>query len=183
MSRKTATITARVGLKIRADFEEFARAKGVTSSELMRRLVMAELGNTVVDIDLAVLPDQNRLELERFTVWMAGFLRDGVKERANAKGMSASRWIMALVQSNLAREPVLNDKEVVLLRGMNRQLSAIGRNVNQIARALNMSVGGLERGRVSLDGLEDVADKIELSRKVIQRFIRNTQQGWVVDDE
>jgi len=39
---------------------------------------------------------------------------------------------------DIKKEPVLTDEEIRELRLSNRQLASIGRNINQIAKALNM---------------------------------------------
>jgi hypothetical protein len=183
MRTKIASIIARVAPETKAAFEARASAQSVSPSVLLRGLVMAELSAIDKFVDLSVLPDQNRLGVEQTSLRLPGFLMDKVKDRAGYKGMSVGRWLEGLVQSNLACEPVLNEREVILVRGMNRQLAAIGRNVNQIARALNMDSHSAERSQVDLNILKEVPASIELARKVITRLIRNTQRGWVADEE
>jgi hypothetical protein len=183
MSTKVGNLRTRVQRETQDAFERLAAQRSVTPSVLLRELVMREICTVDKFVDLSVRPDQGRLEIEQTSIRLPGFLTDKVKERAKYKGMSVGRWLAGLVQSNLACEPVLNEREVILVRAMNRQLAAIGRNVNQIARALNMDTHSAERSQVDLNILKEVPASIELARKVITRLIRNTQRGWVADEE
>lgn len=56
---------------------------------------------------------------------------------AAADGYSLTRWINALIRSRLDGGPQLGQHELSALGKSNLQLLAIGRNINQIARAVN----------------------------------------------
>jgi len=96
--------------------------------------------------------------------------------RAKAKGMKFSRWVAALVQSNLMRDAVLSTDEIQLLNASNRELAAIGRNLNQIAKALNERFH--ETDRIKLEHLNELNKAIEQHDKTIRRLIRASQQSW-----
>ena len=152
-------------------------------SELLRRLVNAELG-------LGNEPDPSPpaatvkgVKIRKCTFRLPLFVFDEVAVRAKAKSMAPSRWIASLVQCNVLQEPVITDTEIVAVRAMTRELAAIGRNVNQIAKSLNSAVHGIERGQVALDALEKVPAAIAVSRKTISNLIRKSQQSWVVEDD
>ncbi len=68
--------------------------------------------------------------------------------------------------SNLYREPVLTIDEITALKNSNRRLCAIGRNLNQIARVLNIEFRQ--------------SDKItkEMIELLIQRFDSHTQKVY-----
>lgn len=59
--------------------------------------------------------------------------------RAQAESMTVNSYIRFLVQSAMAKEPLLTTKEVEALYQSNAQLLRIGRNINQIAKSLNSS--------------------------------------------
>nr|WP_031943380.1 plasmid mobilization relaxosome protein MobC [Pseudomonas sp. NFPP33]AGH89246.1 hypothetical protein [uncultured bacterium] len=183
MSRKDAVLNTPVDAATKAAFADRAKAKGMKPAALLRQLVLAELGAESDPLDLGESAIKGRIEVERSTVRMPGFIQDAAKDRAQVKGMSLSRWIAALVQSNVLKDPVLTDKELLAIRAMNRELAAIGRNINQIAKALNSSIDGIERSRVSLDALDKVPAAIAVCRRVIRDLSRKSQQSWVSDDE
>jgi len=66
--------------------------------------------------------------------------RRALAEAAEAHGTSPANWVRALAIVHLAGKPQWNPAEVEELRGLFRELRAIGNNVNQIARALNVAV-------------------------------------------
>lgn len=102
-------------------------------------------------------------------------------KHARMKEMTVPRWLAALAQSNLTKEPVMTELEVVALRAVSRELNAIGRNVNQIAKALNMAIDGIERSRVGLDDIARVEKDIALTKKVVRSLIVKSQLGWGAD--
>ena len=107
---------------------------------------------------------------------MPGFLMDAAKEKAKVKGMAPSRWIAALVQSNLAKKPVMADQELLALKANIRELTAIGRNINQMARALNESRSNTEK--VKLDTLALLDDTLKTNLSLIRDLVRSSQQVW-----
>lgn len=180
MPGQKSELKARVEETVKAGFGRRAKHRGLSESELLRALVMAELGQGVTD-PAPVEPEPERLDTERITVRLAGFLFDAVKDRAKAKGMAPSRWIAALVQSNVSGLPVLTDGELSALQGANRELAAIGRNINQIARNLNEAFHETER--VRLDKLAELAASIAAQRQAVRKMIRASKQAWQAGDE
>ncbi|MBR8203794.1 plasmid mobilization relaxosome protein MobC [Burkholderia vietnamiensis] len=57
---------------------------------------------------------------------------------ATGEGLRRTEWIVKLIRATLLRQPQFNRTEVDALAESSRQLAAIGRNLNQIARTLNM---------------------------------------------
>ena len=62
---------------------------------------------------------------------------DQLQKRALAENMTVNGYISFLMQSVLAKEPLLTTKEVEVLYQSNAQLLRIGRNINQVAKSLN----------------------------------------------
>jgi hypothetical protein len=115
-------------------------------------------------------------ELGRFTVRLPKFLADRVKDRAGFFKMRPASWIGALVQSHLMNQPVLAHDAVLAVEQSNRELAAIGRNINQIARALNEA--HFETERVRLDRLAELSESIESLRSRIRELVRDSRQVW-----
>ena len=70
----------------------------------------------------------------------------------------------------------MGDTELQELRASNRELAAIGRNLNQIAKALNEAFHETER--VRLDRLTELGRAIEGNRVAIQSLVRASQNTW-----
>jgi len=159
-------------------FHEIALSQGMTEAELLRSVVLMLVDQQEVSADAIVLRPDNT-KSSRITVGIPGFLVDAVKTRASSKGMAVSRWVAALVQSNVTGQPVMTDKELLALQASGRELAAIGRNVNQIAKALNIAFE--ETDRVKLKLLSELSQVIDDNRSVIRALVRTSQNAWDAD--
>lgn len=162
-------------------FQKHSKTKGFSEAELLRAIVIDTLRKEphTESEQPELKPAPGKTEPERITVRMPGFLMDTAKDRAKAKGMAPSRWIAALVQSNLAKKPVMADQELLTLKANIRELTAIGRNINQMARALNESRNNTEKVRLDTLALLDETLKTNLS--LIRELVRASQQAWEAD--
>ncbi|CAN7187606.1 plasmid mobilization relaxosome protein MobC [Phenylobacterium sp. LjRoot225] len=66
--------------------------------------------------------------------------RRALAEAAEQRGTSPANWVRSLAIVHLASKPQWNAAELEELRALFRELRAIGNNVNQIARTLNVAV-------------------------------------------
>jgi len=171
-------LQARIDPETRQRFMQSAQAQGISESELLRRLIHREI-DSVQNVAASVEPDKGRADLTRTTVRLPAFILSAAEERAKIKGMVPSRWIASLVQSNVMRQPVLTDVEVSAVEASTRELSALGRNINQIARALNESPLKVER--VRLDYLAELAELIKKNREAIRALVHASRSGWKED--
>jgi len=163
----------------KARFRNMAKARGLSESELLRAVVLTVTGEDEQG-RLPIEPDTQKTDLARMTVRMPRFLMDAASTRAKVKGMAISRWVAALVQSNLIHQPVMTDAELVALLAANRELAAVGRNINQIARALNEAFHETER--VKLEHLSHLRAIIIRHRAAIRALIRASQNAWRSED-
>jgi predicted DNA binding CopG/RHH family protein len=167
-----------VDKELKKRFQKLSKSKGVSESELLRSIVMEALLNNPFqesynpDLTLAF----EKIETERITVRMPGFILEAAKEKGKAKGMATSRWIAALVQSNIAKNPVMAEQELITLKATIRELTAIGRNINQMARALNESRNNVDK--VNLDTLYFLGDSLKRNLSAVRDLVRASQQVW-----
>jgi hypothetical protein len=75
--------------------------------------------------------------------------------------------------------PVLTEIELLAVEAVNRELGAIGRNINQIARALNEA--HFQTERVRLDRLTELSEKIDSTREAIRGLVRASRNSWGVE--
>jgi len=88
--------------------------------------------------------------------------------------MSLSRWIACLIQSHVYQPPVLTTTELKILNESNRQIRAMGVNLNQIARAFNNM-------DVDIRKLKDfylIESLIKKNLDVIDRLMRAANHSW-----
>jgi hypothetical protein len=170
-----SVIKASVTSEIKTRVQACAKGHRLSESEFLRRAVLAaiaEEGQPCHPIE----PDAGRSDITRATVRLPRFLMDAATDRAAAKGLAPSRWISALVQSNLLRLPVVTHRELEVLGASNRELAAIGRNLNQIARAINEA--SRETDRLRKDMLEELRQAIAENRSAIRALTRASQNSW-----
>jgi predicted DNA binding CopG/RHH family protein len=168
-------VKARVDHATRAQIAAHALSRGVSESELLRQALRRELDGDPRPAQPAA-PERDETSTARITVRIPSFVADAAKMRAQAAGMAPSRWIANLVQSNVARHPVLADCELQSLEATTRELAALGRNINQIARALNQA--HFEAERIRLDRLADLAALIATIREEIRSLVRASRNVW-----
>lgn len=173
--RKTKAVTARIEPEYHARFGQRAKSHDMTESQLLRFLVLMAIDEPAGEQPEA-LPTSSNDVVTRMTLRLPHSLHEAVKVRAKSKGMAPSRFVSALVKSNLSKQPVVSDAELAVLRASNRELAAIGRNINQIAKSLNEAFHETER--VRLDKLEALKRSIEDNRTTIDNLINAVRKTW-----
>lgn len=98
-----------------------------------------------------------------------------LRERAAARGMAAATYVSVLVRAHLRALAPLPRDELLALKRTVAELGAIGRNLNQIARAANQ--GGLPTGpgREHLRGMLKVCEGL---RDNVKALIRANLVSW-----
>ena len=174
-------LRARVDEELKSLFQQKAESINLSESELLRKVVLEffaheKNSDALADVLTAIEPDAENAENEKMTIRLPRFLVDAAKEKAKAKGMATSRWIAALVQSSLMQKPVMVDQELTVLRSNIRELNAIGRNINQMARALNESKNNTDK--VKLDNLDLLRNYLDRNIASVRGLVRASQQAW-----
>ncbi|MDO8336483.1 MAG: plasmid mobilization relaxosome protein MobC [Candidatus Saccharibacteria bacterium] len=113
-------------------------------------------------------------------ITMPDFIKKAVVLRSKAIGMKTSPYIAAVLQAQTLRKPMLRHNELQALVMSQRELSAIGRNLNQIARALNDKF--TESDRLKLELLLELKAKIEIQKDAISAVLRASLRSWGVDE-
>jgi hypothetical protein len=100
-----------------------------------------------------------------------------LRERAAARGMAAATYASVLLRAYLRNVAPLPKGELMALRRLMAELRAIGRNLNQIARAANQDarVNGPSR-----DDLLAVLRACEGLRAHIKVLLQSNIQSWEV---
>ena len=133
----------------------------------------------------AVVPAQ--VGSKRLEFRIPEFLKAEVMKRAEIEGMNSAQWISSLVQSSLMTMPVMTDKEVEVVGWANRELAAVGRNLNQIARSMNRAelVGeNFKKDEVlTLEGIREVDSKIKKLRAMLLRLVAARHRAWGVEND
>jgi hypothetical protein len=115
--------------------QRFARAaarQSVSESALLKRLVEQLLASATDDAAAPIAPPDPWDA--RLTVRLLPEDRALLRERAAARSMRAATYVSVLVRSHLRRLAPLPDRELSSLQASVRELAAVGRNLNTMAR-------------------------------------------------
>ena len=141
---------------------EWCAAQGVTPSEAMREIIikLTESKRAAPTPprakELRGKRDKTRVRRE---ISLSGSEDDLAQKHAKAAGFSISKWLIALVRAQLTGNPQLGQDEQEALGRSNYQLLMIGRNLNQIARALNTTPQ--DRRVYNVEAIEQLRETIQ----------------------
>jgi transposase-like protein len=134
-------IAARVPDQTKERFAAVARRHGVSESTLLRRLIDAALLTAGEGVSAAFEPPAGLLS-EKVSVRLRPDDVRLLRERAHARQIRTGTYVALLVRSHLRNLSPLPTEELTALKRSIAEIGAIGRNLNQIARALNCGEEG-----------------------------------------
>lgn len=157
-------------------WSQFCQANGLRESEMLRRMIQRVAG-IYAEIEAPASEDQQETRTRKLTIRLSPSQEKQLSRRAQAEGYpNRTSWVTAMVLAELHNEPVLTDAEVGALRESNRELAAIGRNLNQVAKALNVEFR--ESDKLKLAGIEAMAARIEQHREQVAGLLSRSMNRW-----
>ena len=141
----TENLKTRVTPALKARVAKAAQEQLLTESIWLRRLVLRELrlsaSDELAQADMAAttraLCSNERVPASSLYVRLHPDDRLLLRERAAARGMASATYVSVLVRSHLRSVVPLPKEELLALKQAISQLGAVGRNLNQIAHAVN----------------------------------------------
>lgn len=171
MSGASPVVRARFKPGLKADFDRFREARNLTESDALKlavaRLLQDEGARQLTGPDAG---QGSEIELQSFTFRVPKGTGAELVKRAAARGWVPSRWLSAFMQTHLDGAVILSDAELMAVEAQTRELAALGRNINQIAKALN--IAHHETERVKLEMLSELAQVVKESRAKIRELIK-----------
>lgn len=166
---KQSKTEVRLTPELKAKLQNEARNRGMTESDLLRSLIVgiSETPPQKVTLDVET-------EIQRFTLRLPKILVNAAKIKADKKGMTLTKWIESIIKVAITKSTVLSENELSVLRESNRNLLAIGRNLNQIAKAINTMM----QFSIEKKMLEELNEKIDDNSKMICSFIKASHNTW-----
>jgi hypothetical protein len=160
-----ALIAVQVSPELKAAFRALAHRENKSESALLMQL----LGVMLRGVD-GVEPAERRLEesanrYARLTVRLRAEDHLLLRERAAARTMPAATYVSVLVRAHLRALSPLPKGEFLALKRSTAELAAIGRNINQIAKAAN------EDGRLP----SSVREEFRAMLKICEALRENTK--------
>jgi predicted DNA binding CopG/RHH family protein len=170
-----AFITCRVTSETKALVRALATREGINESAFVKRLLHDALrASPLGDRMCRTLPPRITRQ-QRVNVRLAPEHRRLLDERAAARGVAVATYVALLVRTHVSGRASLPRSEYLLLRECVAELAAIGRNLNQIAKAINSG------GRVAPPGAGEVAamrKAADALRDQIKELLKANESSW-----
>lgn len=112
----------------------------------------------------------------RFEILLTKSEKAAVEERSNLEQCSQRRWIIDAIRAGLTREPQFGIKEIDALGESNYQLLAIGRNLNQIAKAINAGYPD----KSAIESIKQLRNIIDFHTDKVSSAIRASLERWEI---
>ena len=132
-----ALLSARVTAETKQRFVQLARRQGLSQSALLKRLVETALASVAPEDPFSGETPKHLPPNGRISVRLPQEDLLLLRERAKARTMASSTYVTFLVRGHMRSLPPLPTEEFLALRKSIMEVAAIGRNFNQMARALN----------------------------------------------
>lgn len=117
-------------------WQQLARQNGSTSAALLRAAVQQLLKSNA--LDSGIVGEASSGGSTRLHIRLRRAEAAVLSLAAERDGLSRQAVVLALIRAHLLRQPTPNASELSELRESNRQLAAIGRNLNQLAHAAHV---------------------------------------------
>jgi Bacterial mobilisation protein (MobC) len=130
-------IAARVTADMKERFAALARHRGLSESTLLKRLIEASLVSAGAVQSQAIDPVDPVCRGARVSVRLRPDDLLLLRERARGRQMPTSTYLSLLTRAHLRALTPLPSVELAALKCSVAEISAMGRNLNQIARAVN----------------------------------------------
>jgi uncharacterized protein (DUF1778 family) len=175
-----AFIQCRVTSETKALIQALADRERITESTLVRQFLEVVLRTSAVS-EIPRIDGMERPNREtRLSVRLDPSDRLLLKERAAARGVPSATYIAALIRSHLRGITPLMKEERLALDRVVAELSAVGRNLNQMARALNRGQG-VAPGRQEVQAMLRVCSALRDHMKAL--LVANEKTWEVGHDE
>ncbi len=171
---------ARVEIRLsdieKSNWQQYCRSNGVSESNMMRMLM-----NKAAP-DIADICEFKEAKTNKVTIRLSNEDMNKLAVQAEEEGyLNQTSWVTASVLANINRTPVLTKDETNALRESNRQLAAIGRNINQIARVLNIEFR--QSDRITAEMIELLSKSLDEHREEVYRLINKSSHRWGLNYE
>jgi len=170
-----AYISCRVTSETKARLRRLAELEGVNESALLKQLLRVALrGSPAVEEPSPAVPERVTRP-DRISVGLSAEDRQRLKERADARGLAPATYLALLARAHLSGGAPIPKAELLALRQSVLELTAIGRNLNQIARAMNAGAKASPPGRGEVAGMLKVAEGL---RDHFRELLKVNEASW-----
>ena len=167
---RNKTIAAAATPSEKAGFAAFCAGKGLAPGQMLRvmlsRVCPEVFGGEQADVPVA---SERPVKSGPLFLRLESAVVVEVRQRAAQEGTTPQGWIRRLIRSTLQQTPQFSRGEENALLESNRELAHLGRNINQIAHQLNISLNSTDL--VNAEVLEALTAEIEAHRAKVSRLV------------
>lgn len=174
----TQLVSAYVPPEMKARFRSLAERQQMSESALLKLLVdSAVRGAGEIDADVLKSPGR-QLRGSRMSVRLHPDDNLLLRERAASRQMAAATYISVLVRAHLRNLSPLPKDELLALKQSVAELSAIGRNLNQLTRLAHQGMGGPSR-----EVLQAILEACKALHEFTKGLVKANARSWRTGDE
>jgi predicted DNA binding CopG/RHH family protein len=159
-----AFIICRVTSETKARVRALAEREGINESTLVKQLLDVVLRTSTLKERPAPTTPENMSRDARVNVRLTPEVWRLLRERARARGMPSATYVSSLVRTHLLGVAPLPKAEYLALKQSVVELTTIGRNLNQVARAMNQG------GKPALPGQAEVGAMLKVAEGLRDHF-------------
>jgi antitoxin component of RelBE/YafQ-DinJ toxin-antitoxin module len=179
VEKKSPILSVRLGPDVKQRWEDYCAALGKAPSTAIKEAIEQQIekaSKTPPSLrQTSQAPDHE--PKVRFEILMTKSEKAAVEERANLERCSQRRWIIDAIRAGLTHEPQFSMDEIEALGESNYQLLAIGRNLNQVAKAMNEG----RRDSVTVESIERLRAIIDAHTEKVSGAIRASLDRWNIE--
>jgi len=179
---------------LKEPWEKYCKANGVSSGEALCRVIQkltaadrsqlpSSRSEAIMEKPSPALSMREGVEKKRHRVYLSLTASEhkAVETRARVDGFEKSTaWTIALIRAKLTGAPQLGMQEIAILGESNRQLLSIGRNLNQVAHALN-STRGKSMDQYDAELIAALTVEIKNHVKKVNDALRAAVYRWTLE--
>lgn len=174
-------LRSRVSDELKQKFDAKAKAVGVSPSDLLRLLATQATEDVALENAPPAEAEKPRKEGQ---VWFRLTKAEHAQLKAlgRAYGMTYNQYAALLVRAKLSGASIPTDAELRALEAANYELMAVGRNLNQVAHALNLKLKAhgytdeSDRASITEELLAQLASGVERQQERIEALLDAMQQ-------
>ncbi len=176
-AKRTTTITVDLG-ELKVPWQAWCQDQGITPSHALRNALRQAMGRRATRAPtprLRITPKPERANA-RMEVNLTPSELAALKQMAGHEGYVPTKWLVAMVRTKLTGQPQVGQPELETLARSNQQLLALGRNLNQIAKVLNVAPQNRTAFRVEV--ITELSRVIQAHTKKVSDVLRGTVARW-----
>jgi hypothetical protein len=171
-----AFIQFRVTPEVKTLLRALAQREQISESALVRQLVETML-RTQAQVGFPPLAEMDRSSRDaRVCVFLDEDDRIRLMNRALQRGMRSATYLAVLARAHLRGVAPLPKEEFLALKRSIAELGAIGRNLNQMARALNQDARAHAPGRNEVAAMLKVCEGL---RDHFKALLKGNEKSWL----